>query len=150
MAMIDYKSLAGAVIRIAIMIGGGLWFDNGGFELIVFVLPMIIINIVLFIGTVIRFEHFFRSLKWDDHLKEVEPPDEPDMPALYVPEELPVKKNFKALAGAVIQTAILAGVGIWFCSPLKFGFVLPVIAIFIGLSWGTYLCIVKFLDSLKE
>lgn len=159
-AMKDYKELAGAVIRIAIMIVGGLWFNapqndnSGGFGNIVIVPLMIIINIVLFIGAVIHIGYFFRSLKWDDHLKnEVDPPENPDMPAAYIseePKELPAKKNFKALLGAVIQVAIIVVVGIWFCSPLKFGFVLPVIAICIGLSWGIYLCIVRFLDSLKE
>lgn len=152
--MKDYKSLASAVIRIAIMIVGAVWLNSpahyGSLGLVVLALPMIIIDIVLFRGAVIRFGDFFRSLRWDDHLKEVDPPDEPGMPALYVPEKLPVKKNFKALLGAVIQAAIIVGVGIWFCSPLKFGFVLPVIAICIGLSWGIYLCIVRFLDSLKE
>lgn len=158
-AMKDYKELAGAVIRIAIMIVGGLWFNtpqnnNGGFGLVVLVLPMIAINIVLFIGAVIHIWYFFRSLRWDNYLKNgVDPPEEPDMPAAYIseePKELPAKKKFKALLGAVIQAAIIVGVGIWFCSPLKFGFALPVLAICIGLSWGIYLCIVKFLDSLKE
>lgn len=80
-----------------------MWFNSlsqndnsGGFGNIVIVPLMIIINIVLFIGAVIHIGYFFISLKWDDHLKnEVDPPEDPDMPAAYIseePKELSAKK----------------------------------------------------------
>ncbi|MDE6732175.1 MAG: hypothetical protein K2J77_04795 [Oscillospiraceae bacterium] len=153
--MKKFERLIVAVVYVAIMIGGWVWLfvDSSapGSYAGPLIPPMIIINIVLFIMAIVNIEKFFGSLKKEDNLKAADPTDETDMPSSFIPKELPIKKNYKALAGAVIQIAIIIAAMIWLCcSPIGLTFSLPAFAIFTGLYHGASLCIKKFRNSLNK
>lgn len=136
--MKKFTSLIFAVICIAIMIGSWVWFlyasSGPGSYGIGLVPPMILPTIGLFIAAIILIGEFFKSLKAEYSLK-----------AAASPNELPAEKNYKALAGAVVQIAIIATIVIWnVFNTFAIIFSLPAIAIIIGLSQGADLCFTIF------
>lgn len=128
--MKKFLSLFVAVICVAIMIGGWVWLfvvsSAPGSYTFPLIPPLIIVSIALFIAAMIHIEKFFKLIK----TKALEPP-----------KELPEKKNYKALAGMIIQIAMIIALAIWLlCNPIGIIFSLPAFVVFTGLVQGASLC----------